>query len=248
MRIVQPQPGTKFSTTRRKLKPGTILLIALLHVLAIYGLAKAFAPSFTASVEDEVLSTFTVTVTTPEPPAAIPEPLPDEGAAGDPGKEAVPAPTSAPVPQVRVRREVPAPRAASTGSADSSGARDTGTGTGASGSGEGRGSGQGGSGQGGIAVTKPVKIAGDINAARDFPTPPGGRQIRWGQEVIVSMTVGTDGRATACRVVKPSPDPEADRIVCELAQERFRFRPALDGNGEPVPSTYGWRQWWSPSG
>ena len=35
-----------------------------------------------------------------------------------------------------------------------------------------------GIGQGGIPVTRPVKIAGDINDARDYPTPPGGREVR----------------------------------------------------------------------
>ena len=58
------------------------------------------------------------------------------------------------------------------------------------------------------------------------------------------MTVGTDGRASNCRVTEPSPDPEADRITCRLAVERFRFKPATDAIGNPVPATYGWRQRW----
>ena len=102
----------------------------------------------------------------------------------------------------------------------------------------------GGGGQGGVAVTKPVKIAGDINSASDFPVPPGGRQARFGTSVTVYMTVGTDGRASNCRVVRPSPDREADAIVCRLAEQRFRFRPATDSRGNPVPATYGWRQEW----
>ncbi len=48
---------------------------------------------------------------------------------------------------------------------------------------------------GGAAVTRPVKIAGDINDARDFPIPPGGRQVRLGHSVTIAMTVGADGRA-----------------------------------------------------
>lgn len=112
------------------------------------------------------------------------------------------------------------------------------------GGGDGPGSGRGGAGQGGVAVTKPVKIAGEINSASDFPVPAGGRKARFGTSVTVYMIVGTDGRASDCRVVRPSPDPDADAIVCRLAEQRFRFRPATDSEGNPVPATYGWRQEW----
>ena len=95
-----------------------------------------------------------------------------------------------------------------------------------------------------MAVSSPVKIAGDINDARDYPVPPGGREIRRGHHVIVHMTVGTDGRPRNCSIVEPSPDPEADRITCRLAEERFRFRPARDEDGNPVAAPYGWRQDW----
>jgi protein TonB len=91
-------------------------------------------------------------------------------------------------------------------------------------------------------VTKPEKIAGDIRSAGDYPVPPGGREARFGQAVTIAMTVGVDGRASNCRVVQPSSDPVADRITCQLAVDRFRFRPATDAKGDPVAATYGWRQ------
>ncbi|MBD3728330.1 MAG: TonB family protein [Sphingomonadales bacterium] len=239
---------TKFSSTRRRVKPGTLALIVLFHVVMLYGIAKAFAPGFTASVEREVLSTFTVTITAPPDPPKENEPQPDEGAAGEQGKQAVPKPVTAEKPKIKLKQDKPVPRASSTGAADSSGAKASGEGTGASGSGNGTGSGNGGGGQGGVPVTKPVKIAGDINSARDFPVPAGGRQARFGNQVVVYMTVGTDGRASNCRVTKPSGDAEADRIVCQLAVERFRFKPAMDANGNPVASTYGWQQRWFDAG
>ena len=65
---------------------------------------------------------------------------------------------------------------------------------------------------------------------------------------MIALTVGTDGRVKGCRIVRPSPDPEADAITCRLATERFRFRPARDRNGEPVESVYGWRQSWFSKG
>lgn len=236
--------STPYSASRKRPNGWVIAAIVLLHIAAFYGLVRAFAPDTVASVERSVVSAFTVTVSTPEEPPPEAEPEPDEGAQGDPGRDAVAAPVTAPTPKVQVREDRPVPRAASTGTAPTSGAQQSGEGTGAAGSGLGTGSGREGRGRGGVAVTKPVKIAGDINSAADFPVPPGGRQARFGNSVTVAMTVGVDGRASNCRVISPSADPEADAIVCRLAVQRFRFRPATDSNGDPVPATYGWRQDW----
>jgi protein TonB len=226
-----------FVERKRKPRWGTLLLVGALHLLVLAGLMRAFAPAFTATVVERTASLVTVTVRTP-PPA----PEPEEGAAAEQGRRAIPsevvAPRAGPAPTV------PAPRAASTGTANDAGAGASGQGAGAGGEGSGVGSGRGGAGTGGVAVTRPVKIAGDINDARDYPTPPGGRRVRIGHSVTIAMTVGTDGRASNCRIVSPSPDPVADRITCELAVSRFRFRPATDAAGNPVPATYGWRQSW----
>lgn len=238
---------TSFLDTRRGPRWWVIALVALAHVAAFYGLVRAFAPETLAAVEREALATFNVTITAPPPPPPPPEPppVPDEGAAGDPGRKAVPKAVTAPIPRLPIAPPSPVPRASSTGVATTSGATDSGAGTGAAGAGLGTGSGRGGSGQGGLVpVTKPVKISGDINSASDFPVPPGGRQARFGTSVTVVMTVGPDGRASNCRVVRPSPDREADAIVCRLAEQRFRFRPATDRYGEPVAASYGWRQEW----
>ncbi|RJX71138.1 TonB family protein [Tsuneonella suprasediminis] len=232
-----------FSSASRRPRPAMLVAIVLFHVVAIYLLARAFAPDFTASVERSVVTTFTVIVETKDtPPPATPES--DAGAQVAEGKKAVPKPTTAPTPKVAIRPTAPEPKATSTGTADSSGAKNSGTGTGAGGQGAGTGSGNGGTGQGGGIATKPVKIAGDINNARDFPIPPGGRQARLGTEVIVRVVVGTDGRASNCSVYKPSPDPEADAIVCRLVVERLRFKPATDSAGNPVAAPYYWRQRW----
>ncbi len=243
-RATPPDEATRFTERRRKPRWGTLVLIGLAHVLVFFGLARAFAPDFTAAVIKQATSMVTVTVYTPPPaePSPDPTPSPDEGASGEKAKKAKAKEVAVPPRPKPIKTD--APTAASTGDANQSGASDQGAGTGAGGPGEGTGSGRGGQGAGGVPVTKPVKIAGDINDARDFPVPPGGRQARRGTEVIVYMTVGVDGRASDCRVTKPSPDPEADRIVCQLAVQRFRFKPARDANGDPVPASYGWRQRW----
>lgn len=235
-----------FEARPRRLSWPLIAGIVLLHLAALYGLARALAPDLTETVEREVVAAFTVTITAPPDPPPPPEnrPEPDEGAQGAPGKEAVARPVVAPPPRVPLKRDDPAPRAASTGTANQSGAAAAGDGTGAAGIGEGTGSGNSGSGRGGVAVTKPVHISGRIDNARDFPVPPGGREARRGTQVIVRVTVGTDGRARGCTVERPSPDPEADRITCRLVETRLGFRPATDANGNPVAAPFYWRQQW----
>lgn len=238
-----------FVAQRRRPRLGTIVLIVLFHIAAIYGLARAFAPDITGQMERSVVSAFTVTVTTPEEEPPPPEPVPetDEGAAGNPGREAVPKPVTAPPPPVPLRPERPAPRASSTGTADTSGARDQGEGTGAAGEGLGTGSGRGGGGQGdgrgnGGAVSQAVKVAGDIANVRDYPVPPGGRDARIGTSVTIALTVGVDGLPKACRIVRPGPFPDTNQRTCELAMQRFRFRPATNADGDAVQSVYGWKQ------
>ena len=233
----------------RAARVGFVLLIVLLHLAAVYGLMRAFAPEFTASTVNEALSVFNVTVPPPEPPPPPPQPKPepqpqvqpDEGRAGNEGRKAVPREVSAPKAKIPISKQ-PAPPVAGTGPDNSAGAAERGAGTGAGGEGDGPGSGRGGHGRGGIAVRGVEKIAGDINSARDYPR--NSRDLRLGHSVTIVMGVGVDGRVTDCRVSQPSPDPAADGITCQLARERFRFRPAINAAGDPVAGKYAWRQRW----
>lgn len=251
--LTPPPPAGPFSTgggsatgysPSRKPRWGTLALVGLLHLAVLAGLVQAFAPDFTAATIDRAASLVTVTITTPEPetpPSPEASPVPDAGAAGEKGREAVAREVAA--PEAPLARPSPAPRTASTGAEDSSGTREEGQGTGAGGVGAGTGGGGAGSGQGNAA--RPLQlIAGSIDDARDYPVPPGGRQVRRGHDVVIELTVGTDGRVTNCRVTDPSPDPEADAITCRLATQRFVFRPRLDANGNPVIGIYRWRQQW----
>lgn len=165
----------------------------------------------------------------PQPQAAAPK-----GAAGD---KAVPRPVSAPRNAIALRPIV-APPVAGSGTAQSSGAN-AGAGTGGAQSGDGGGAGGNGAGQGGGGPA--VKIAGTITA-RDYPRE--GAAARIGDYVIIAITVGADGRPTACRVHRPSRDPAADALTCRMAMERFRFDPARDGAGRAVESVFGWKQSW----
>lgn len=217
-----------------------IVAIVVFHVVALYALARLLAPDFTRSVEREMLDGFTVIVTTPQDELPIAEPEPDEGAAGDPGEQAVPQPVTAPTSQIE-RNPEPRPRASSTGTATRSGARESGDGTGAQGPGEGTGSGNQGGGQGNGVAVKPTVRSGALDPRRDFPVPEGGRETRFGTSVTVVFTVTTDGRARNCSVARTSADAQTTALVCGLVIEKIRFNPARTRNGDPVEARYGYR-------
>lgn len=242
---------------------GTLALVIGLHGAALFGLVQAFAPDLGARAVERAGRLVAVFDPVPPPPpplpappptaapepepAIAPAPQPDTGVSAPPAPRATPRAVVAPIPPVPLSRlTLPAPPVSADGSETRSGAVAAGDGTGAGGTGSGTGSGSAGQGQGGGggAVTRPVKIAGNISDARDYPIPPGGREVRRGHYVVVHMIVGVDGRARQCRVVEASPDPVADQRTCQLAEDRFRFRPARNAAGEPVTAAFGWRQDW----
>lgn len=227
--------------TRADLKPprsarlAVAAVVVVLHLLAAFALVRAFAPNLPAQVAEQVLETFSVTVVTPPPKQPQPPPRPGRapGAQSPAGRKATPREVTAPKPRIAISASV-APTVASTGSANSAGAAQSGTGTGAGGTGNGLG--------GGSLAAPAVKIAGDINSARDYPRET--RDQRIGDYVIIALTVTPEGRVGGCRVVRPSGEPRTDAVTCRLATDRFRFRPALDAAGRPVQSVYGWKQRW----
>jgi len=238
--------STKFSSIRRRPKPATLVLIVLFHILAIYGIARAFAPDFTQSIEQGVVTAFTVTVTTPDedvPPDN--EQVPDEGASGEQGRDAVARAETSPEIE-KPLTEKPAPKASSTGSANTSGAKNDGAGTGAAGDGAGPGSGRASGGGGGAITTKPSVKSGNLNTASDFPVPEGGRKARFGKSVTVHFTVTKEGIAKNCSVAQTQVDAETTALVCGLVMRKIRFNPALTREGTPVEARYGYRVDFSP--
>lgn len=234
-------------STSPRMRLGIVIVVLLLHVAAILGLIRAFAPDMTNAVVKTVVAAFTVTVETknqpdPGPAKAARE---EEGAAAPAGKKAKPKETAAPKPKVAIAKKN-APSVASTGDQDTSGARNAGEGTGGGGEGAGTGSGNSGNGQGGGSPL--VKIAGDIRTIEDYPRPNGGYRVLRGHNVRIQLRVGVDGVPRTCAVIRPSPFPEIDKITCNLAVERFRFKPRTDGNGNPVEGVYAWTQRWFAKG
>jgi protein TonB len=61
---------------------------------------------------------------------------------------------------------------------------------------------------------------------------------RAGEEGItgVRVTVGVDGRVSACSVTRSSGFSRLDERACQIAERRWRFKPATQ-NGQPVEAT-----------
>ena len=219
---------------RKKPRWGTLTIVVLLHVLGFFALLRIFAPDFTAEAIEKATSVITVTVTTTDPQE-------DEGASAEEGAQATPQEQAAPPPELPIAPPKPLPPAASTGTDTQSGASDAGAGSGGGGEGYGTGSGRGGTGQGGIVAAGPSVRSGELNQARDFPVPEGGRQVRFGRSVTVHFTVTTDGRARNCSVANSQVDAVTTAAVCPLVIEKIRFNPAVTAEGTPVEARYGYR-------
>jgi protein TonB len=53
----------------------------------------------------------------------------------------------------------------------------------------------------------------------------------------VSLTIGTDGRVTACNVTSSSGSSSLDNATCRIIRSRARYTPAKDQNGAPISGT-----------
>lgn len=218
---------------------------ALIAVLAVgLGLASGLDLDVVRKASEAITA---IAISTPPPPRepVVPQQAPSEKASGKASaanKHAKAAPVFAPKakPPPIVPPVVAAPRPG-TGSDASAGATpNPGPGSGAGGRSDGTGAGGTGSGTGG--GTKAVWRSGTI---RDRDYPREASRAKAGGEVEVRFTIEARGRVSGCRVTRSSGDASLDQTTCRLIEDRFRFKPATNGAGEPVASQYGWRQsWW----
>jgi len=97
----------------------------------------------------------------------------------------------------------------------------------------------------GSQVTRPRRIAGAIEA-RDFSAS--GAREREGRSALFHLSIATDGRVTDCRAHESSGIAALDDFTCRLILQRFRYDPARDAQGRPVPGIAGWQQrWYTPT-
>lgn len=192
----------------------------------------------------EHLRTFDVVELPPPLPEPPPKPMkkdqPAKRAAGPPAKKADPTPVVAPESRIQTPPVSPviASPVAGAGSASHSGASTAGNGTGASGAGNGPGGG------GDYSKFTPAQRISKIPDSEYRRLAATG--IRNGS-VGITIQVNKDGRVSNCRIARSSGDGKVDTIMCELAQEYVRFRPALDPARHPIAQDVTWYpNWWKP--
>ena len=198
-----------------------MVLAVVLHGLLLAGLAAGLAPDRLRQTRDAVMVAITITPPHPPPPPPIARVTPSRRHPSIAPPSGLTPPLILPIQSIALA----APQPAVAANVGGEGREGTGLGAGA-----GHGTGTG-----------PVLLTGGIRVA-DYPV--GSRALRLGHAVLITFTVGTDGRVHDCQVREASPDAEADAITCRLAEQRFRFRPATDDAGNTVTSIYGWRQKW----
>jgi len=232
--------------------------VALLHTLAAWMFISGFGAQIAQGVSDE-LRTFDVL---PEPPPPAAEPPPPKARKVRARKQATPKPEGAaspknlrdtPVPIVAPKPIVPLPvpppivaaPVAGEGLKVSAGAADTpGPGTGSGGLGQGLGSGRYGTGPGGgggNVAQHARRLRGEIKWS-DYPESA--FRDNAGGTVAVLYTVGVDGRVHDCRVTQSSGRADLDAATCDALVRRFRYKPARDAYGRPVPERIGRDQTW----
>ena len=235
MTIEQPWSG---SLSRRQ-RIAAAATVAALHLALGFALFAGWGDRL-AAVAERTLDV--IDLAPPPPPAVERRPLPQRqaerraGEAAPPNLKQNPTEIVAPPPVLPIEPPPPVVAApvAGTGVAPDAGAAPVaGPGTGAGGFGDGRGSGGAGEGDGGDGGTPPRQLRGTLRAS-DYPSVAftSGTALR----IAVRYLVEINGRVTDCDVTRSSGVAELDEITCRLIRERYRFRPARDERGEPVPS------------
>lgn len=212
-----------------------IAVQGLLGWVLIAGLATTWR-----RLPEQALAIFQVAPQPPPPPFAQP-PTPirhsahkDAAAPPDLRSRATAVVAPAPVLPMLLPPPVIAAALPATGSQSSTGAAlVAGPGTGAGGIGHGTGGGGSGDADGDGVAIRPRQIRGEIGNS-DYPRSAGDE--RRGGAVDVRYLVGIDGRVGQCVVVHPSGSDDLDQTTCRLVMKRFRFKPARDAQGRPVPA------------
>jgi periplasmic protein TonB len=235
-------------------KGGAIAAVVAIHAALLFALLN-MSGRMDLPVAQAVMRVFDIDELKPPPPPPPPpppqrqqsKPRDKEGGAAPPNIKSEATPVVAPKPEV-VIPPVPQIAASETprqGTAPTQGAAPvTGPGTGAGGVGTGTGSGAGGSGPGGGGdggAAYPPRLLTPTLRGRDFDQ----QLVRsWprGGDVFVGLRVLPNGTVSECKIFRSSGVGAIDSEVCNLAHQRFRFRPALNRNGQPVASWFGYRQ------
>lgn len=234
-----------YQAAERTDRAKAVVAVALVHA-ALGAIILSGLDVWMIADRVDSLKTFDIVKRTPPPPQPPPaaeqalRAREEEGAAG---KKADPTPVVAPPPPIELPTTPPVAAAPvpGAGSSTRSGAAASGTGPGAGGSGSGR----GGGGLGDFSGYTPAQRISRIpNREYRRLVQVSGRRSG---TVGITLKVNTDGAPSNCRVVRTSGDGAVDSLMCRLALDHVRFRPARDADGRPVAQDITWYPDWAPN-
>jgi len=218
-----------------------VLLFALLHISGKISLADP----------QSVLRVFDINALKAPPPPPPPQqkvqpkPKAKEGGSAPRNIKSEATPVVAPPPKIPAPPTIAATETPRQGTAPTQGASNVrGPGTGAGGVGNGTGSGSGGNGPGGggdNGVAEPPRLVSPVLLGRNFP-----RELvdQWprGGTVFLRLRVDTRGYISECAIDRRTGVQAIDSMICNLAHDRLRFRPALNRRGQAVAGWFGYAQ------
>jgi len=243
------------SDLRAKDKGGAIAAVAAIHVALFFALLQISGRVDLTDPQSALRIIDITELDRPPPPPPPPPPQqqrrpekPKETEGGSPANiRSQATPVVAPKPIVEPQRPNPiaVTETPNQGAAPTQGAADVrGPGTGAGGTGTGTGTGSGGGpggggGDGGVAYP-PRLVTPDLRG-RDF-----GRDLleQWprGANVFLRLKIDNRGFVSECVVDRGTGVQAIDAVMCNLAHQRLRFRPAANRAGQPVAGWVGYRQ------
>jgi protein TonB len=197
----------------------------------------------------EALSLFDFADKPPVPPRELPQqskPRLKEGSSAPRNIRSEATPVTAPRPRIETPpiQQIAAsdtPRQGAQRTQGASSLAGPGTGAGGTGTGEGSGNGGNGPGGGGGGVADPPHLVSPVMSGRDFP---GELLDAWPPRSTVFLRLRVDARGyvAECMVDRGTGVAGIDSVICNLAHERLRFRPALNRSGEAVAGWFGYAQ------
>ncbi len=230
---------------------GAIAAVAAIHALLLFALLHMSGKMDLADSQS-VLRVFDLRDIPPLPPpprlqTQQPKPRKKEGGSAPKNIRSEATPVVAPKPEIVTPpvQQIAATETPRTGAAPTQGASDVrGPGTGAGGVGTGTGSGRGGSGPGGggdSGVAEPPHLVTPVLTGRDIPPDLLDEWPR-GVPVFLRLRVDPQGYVSECNVLRGTGIPTIDAVMCNIAHERLRFRPAMNRSGQAVAGWFGYAQ------
>jgi protein TonB len=96
-----------------------------------------------------------------------------------------------------------------------------------------------------VKTVPPRSAVGDLQGlfrGGDYPSQAIERDEQG--SVTVRLTIGTNGRVSACNVTSSSGSRTLDNATCRVLQSRAKFTPARDNRGNPTTDTLSQRIRW----